>query len=133
MHVHPEKCTRTYIETGQTDKKERDNTRRYAGTHIKLTPVNKSHAKHIQMKLTALPDTATNNSPCWVVCRHVDPEAWGRECRACQIRAMHGETGKKAEQRSNLKADVAHRSHADLSNVWILARQVLHLHSHRKA
>lgn len=46
---------------------------------------------------------------------------------------MRGETGKKAEQGTNLKADVADRPHAHLSNVRILARQVLHLYSHREA
>ena len=50
-----------------------------------------------------------------------------------KIRAVHGETGNKAEQGTNLKTDVADRSDAHLSNVWILARQVLHLHTHREA
>lgn len=47
-------------------------------------------------------------------------------------RAMHSETGRKADQETNLEADVADRPDTDLSNVWVLARQVLHLQSHRQ-
>lgn len=73
----------------------------------------------------------TNTYVWWVVCRDVEVEAWRHEYKMCQTGAVQGEAARKAEQRTNLKADVADRSEADLSNVWVLACQVLHLQSHR--